>query len=373
MKDMRAGTVLPMPFDAHVHLRQGRILKHVLPATARDFGRAIVMPNTKPAVWNADTVRAYREEILECAPHGFEPLMTIYLTQQTTPEVILAAGKAGAVAAKFYPKHGTTNSDDGLVPEFFLAQSDWFAALEEAGMVMCIHAEHPKHIKARREHEFLKLFVDSRLPERFPKLRFVIEHVSTAYGLQVVSESDNVAGSVTAHHLVLTDDDVMGNHLNLCMPVAKSARDRSALREAVFQGNSPRIFFGSDSAPHQLSAKSKPEGSYGIYTAPIALKLLAQEFANASRSNNLSSFVSSYGPAYYRLPEEKRVIEVVAEPFHVLDPRSEPALMEPVRDPSAEVDEDAKTDPPPPGDRLTDPIIPFYAGRAIHWSVRYDR
>lgn len=345
MNGTKIGIVLPMPFDGHVHVRQDEVLKRVLPATARDFGRAIIMPNTNPPICTESDLRVYRNEIMEVAPPGFEPLMTIYLTQHTTPENILEAGRAGAVAAKYYPKHGTTNAGHGLEPESFILRGDWFAALTEAGMVLSIHAEHPAYPMTQRERKFLDLLVERELPLRFPKLRFVIEHISTAYGLAVVDRYENVGATVTAHHLILTTEDVIGNHDYLCMPVAKSERDRTALLEAVVQGQSPRIFFGSDSAPHPQSAKNRVIGAFGIYTAPVALPLLAQLFVSEKRASNLSAFVSTNGPNFYRLPEAKRVIEIVPEQQRVFDLTSDGV----------------------------DAIAPFCAGQVLHWTVRHDR
>lgn len=343
--NQRNGFVLPKPDDFHVHLRDGELLKRVLPDTARDFGRALVMPNLREPVWNAERLVAYRDEILVSSPPGFEPLMTIYLTKYTTPEIILQAAKAGAIAAKYYPKHGTTRSDQGLLPEELFRRDDWFAALAQAGMVLCLHGEDPRHPITRREHEFLKRFVDTGLPKRFSNLRIVIEHASTAFALSVAKLYANVAVTITVHHLMLTTDDVIGDHDCLCMPVAKSEKDRIALLEAATSGR-PDVFFGSDSAPHPRSSKDRARGAYGLYTAPVALPFLAQIFQEGNRFQNLSNFVSKFGAEWYRLPEPKGSIEVVAEGRHIIDPCT------------------TKSD--------SEVIRPFYAGRDIHWRVRYD-
>lgn len=370
MNGITTGFVMTKPDDFHVHLREGELLQRVLPATSNDFGRALVMPNLATPIWNATGVVRYREEILSAAPHGFEPLMTIYLTEHTTPEIILEAGKVGAIAAKYYPRHGTTASDYGLMPEAFLRRDDWFAALEEAGMVLCIHAEHPLKPYLTRENEFLKLFVEADLPRRFPKLRFVIEHLSTVFALDVVERYQNVGGTITVHHLLLTIDDVVGNSHHFCNPVAKDWRTKARLVEAAVAGQNPRIFFGSDSAPHPLSAKSRPRPAAGVFSAPMALPMLASIFSEQKRLSNLADFVSKFGAEFYHLPEQKAKIELVPRPFTVPDPTVVRAP--PRRDPDAEVDDDAQTDPPPPV-AWADPVIPFYAGQPIHWSVRYDR
>ncbi len=367
MTDMRTGLLMAKAFDAHVHLRQDRVLKHVLPFTTRDCDAALIMPNPEPIVWDAASVEAYREEIMASAPAGFRPLMTIYLTERTTPEVILRAKKVGAVAAKYYPHGGTMNSEHGLTPENFLKRDDWFEALQEADMVLCIHAEHPRYPYSQREQRFLKLFVGAEIAERFPKLRIVIEHVSSRVGLAVVGRYENVAATVTAHHLFLTHDDVYGNHHHMCMPVAKTEEDRLALIEAVVSGKRRDLFFGSDSAPHTLSVKSQPETKPGIFTAPVALALLAKAFTDQKRGrlSNLPDFVSTIGCEFYRIPESKQMIELVPEEQFVTKPAI--TFMKPDRD----IDDEAPTDPPPPDGQLSDPITTFFAGQVINWSVRY--
>lgn len=344
MNGIRAGFVLPKPDDFHLHVRQGEMLRRVLPATTRDFGRALMMPNLDPPVWTAKGVQAYREEILAASPHGFEPLMSIYLTPHTTPEIILEARKAGAIAAKYYPRHGTTASAHGLDPDDFLKNhDDWFAAMSEAGMVLCIHAEEPTAPYLERENAFLKKFEYSELPKRFPKLRMVIEHMSTWFAVDVVERHQNVGGTITVHHLLLTANDVLGNSHHFCNPVAKDWKCRQRLLEAAVTGKNPRIFFGSDSAPHPLSKKSQPLPPAGIFTAPMALPMLAEIFTEANRMSNLADFVSRFGAEFYGLPEQKEKITLVPEPSLVLIPTER------------------------------DPVIPFYAGRHIKWSVRYDR
>lgn len=343
---MTNGFVLPKPDDFHVHLREGEVLQRVLPDTARDFARALVMPNLKEPVWNAERLVAYRDEICAVSPPGFEPLMTIYLTEQTTPEIILDAANAGAIAAKYYPKHGTTQSDHGLLPEDLFLRDDWFEALAQSDMVLCLHGEDPRHVITRREHEFFKVFLDADIPARFPRLRFVIEHASTEFALSVAKRYANVAVTITAHHLLLTTDDVIGDHDCLCMPIAKSDRDRAALIEAVLSGRRD-VFFGSDSAPHPRRTKDKAKGSYGLYTAPVAIPLLAQLFAANGRLQMLPDFTSKFGAEWYGLPPPKGSIELVAEGRHILDPCSPPDY--------------------------PDVIRPFYAGRTIHWSVRDGR
>jgi dihydroorotase len=372
MGEVKFGIVLPMPFDGQVHVRKGEVLKQVLPATARDFGRAVIAPDTNPPITDALDVLAYRDEILGVVPSGFEPLLTIRLTDLTTPERILEAGKAGAVAAVYYPRPGQPSARHSFTPENFFKREDWFAALAEAGMVLSIHAEHPMFPLLQREEEFLKLFTEINLPLRFPRLRFILESISTATALDVVERYENVAASVTAHHLILTIDDVIGNHTNLCMPVPKSERHRKRLVEAVVQGESSRIFFASHSDPRLLSEKNRARGVPGLYTAPEALPLLTQVFASKSRACNLSDFVSINGPRFYQLPEPHGIIEILAQGHLVPDPTDD--IIPIVLDQSPpRADEDAETIPPPPPDLVADPIVSFCAGQVLGWTVRYDR
>lgn len=342
-----SGHVIPKPGDYHVHLRDGKMLERVLPDTARDFSRALVMPNLKEPVWDANSLTDYRDRILAVSPPGFQPLMAIYLTEKTTPEIILEAGKAGAVAAKYYPRDGTTNASHGLTPHRLFERVDWMEALVQAGMVLCLHAEdaiYPN--KLVREYEFLKQFMNSRLADIFPRLRIVIEHASTSYALDVCDHYKNVAVTITVHHLLLTTSDVIGDHDCLCMPVAKSEDHRMALNRMVI-GGMRRCFFGSDSAPHPRTTKERAQGSYGLYTTPVALPLLAKLFAENGSLQGLSDFVSGFGAEWYGLPESNDTIELVPEPWVVPDPSA------------------TGHDP--------DAIRPFYAGRSIHWSVRHNR
>ncbi len=343
-----SGMVIAKPDDFHVHLREGETLKRVLPDTCETFGRALIMPNLSEPVWDAERVIEYRDEILASARAGFEPLMTIYLTEHTTPDIILEAAKAGAVAAKFYPKHGTTQAQFGLTFEELLRHDEWFEALGLANMVLCLHGEDPARTMTRREHDFLIRFENSMLATRFPRLRFVIEHASTAFALDVASRHPNVAVTITAHHLVLTTDDVIGDHDCLCMPVAKSWRDRNALIEAVLSGRSD-VFFGSDSAPHPRFAKDLARGAFGLYTAPVAIPIIANIFAINGRFQGLQDFTSKFGAEWYQLPASTSVIEIVRENWTVPDSVG------------ADVHDTTRV------------IRPFMAGRELHWRVRSCR
>lgn len=304
---------LRMPDDMHVHLRDEDMLREVIRYTALQYGRAIVMPNLKDnPVLDAFDASAYRQRILdacfmmECS--GFEPLMTIYLTKNTTPDMIAAASVAGVQAVKFYPRHGTTNSDHGL-PSVRDIPDDVLEAMAFTRMVLCVHAEKPEAFIMDRERLCIPdvLYIAGR----HPNLRVVWEHVSCMEAVEIVKGGpSNLFASITAHHLVLTMDDVVGRNHHHCMPAPKSRIDRDAIVKAAISGN-PKFFFGSDSAPHPTAAKESAQAPAGVFTAPMALPLLAQVFEQNNALDKLEAFTSKFGADCYELPynEGKLVLE----------------------------------------------------------------
>lgn len=339
------GIVMPSPDDFHVHVRDDEMMRLVLPETTRTFGRALMMPNLPKPITTAERMIAYRDRILAVAPSSFEPLMTIYLTEETTPEMIIEAGRAGAVASKFYPKDGTNNSSHGVSPTRLLEREDWFEALGQAGMALCIHGEVTDVDLRERERTFMELFVNSNVANRFPKTRFVLEHLSSANGVETVDRYRNVGGTITLHHLKLTYDDAMSNPHHFCMPVPKTEDDVRALSRAVLSGENRRLFFGSDSAPHPLDRKEGTDDPKpGVYSAPGLMEKLAEWFDDADRLSRLKEFAAGDGAAFYGLPEPKGQIELVRETSIVPIP---------IRHPGA--------------------LTPFYGGRPVSWTVRHDR
>lgn len=299
-----------MPDDFHAHLRQGAMLRSVLPYTAGVFGRALVMPNTEPPIETAEDVNRYAEEIWRAATSeyttnsSFQPLMTIKLTRRTTPGIVHAARAAGAVAAKFYPEGATTNASGGYgslreVPR------DVLAAIAASGLVLSIHAEDPSAFVMDREARFLGQIDD--VLGRY-RLRVVVEHLTSRVGVEWVRSHDShyVAATITAHHLWTTLDDVVGGGLDphaFCKPVPKTPDDRQALIDAATEGDDDRrFFFGSDSAPHPRGRKECASGCAGAFTAPVALPLLAEVFESACSHNwvhALEEFVSKHGARFY--------------------------------------------------------------------------
>jgi dihydroorotase len=309
------------PDDFHVHLRQGEILAGVLPATALTFGRALVMPNTLPPILTAADAVSYRQaicvEIAKLGADHFHPLMTIKLVSSTTPQTILAARAAGVVAGKLYPEGVTTNSEDGV--RDLEALYPVFEQMQACEMVLCLHGESPGVFCMDREQHFA-LSVLPFLAGCFPKLRIVLEHVTTAAALRTVeSLHDKVAATVTPHHLLLTLDDVVGDKLqphHFCKPIAKTPQDRDALIAAAVSGN-PKFFLGTDSAPHPRDQKECASGCAGVFCAPVAMEVLAEVFEQQEALPKLEALTSEFGARFYGLPLNDSYVQLVREPYAV--------------------------------------------------------
>lgn len=288
--------------DMHVHLRQGQMLANVVEHTALQCGKALVMPNTMPAILTAADVTAYKESILQHIPKGvnFQPLMTFKVTAATNPKEMVALKNAGAIAGKLYPEGVTTNSADGVrdLKELYSV----YSAMQDAGLVLCLHGEKPGVFSMDREAAFLETL--EQLVADFPKLRIVLEHATTKAAVDMVTAlPSNVAATLTVHHLYITLDDVIGDRLNphlFCKPIAKRESDRVSLVAAATSGN-PKFFLGTDSAPHAIEAKECACGAAGVYSAPVVLPALAQLFEKHGCLDKLECFVAEYGSRFYGL------------------------------------------------------------------------
>ena len=303
---------ITLPDDFHAHLRRGSAMGDYARRHALGFGRALVMPNTVPPIASAAELRAYRAEIeAAVAPGGkpFVPLMTFKLAPGMGAAVVRGCAAAGALAGKYYPRGATTNSSDGLADPSEADEA--LAAMEEAGVVLSIHAEEPSAPVLEREAAFIPKL--ERIVARYPRLKMVVEHVSSAALLDfVLSCPPRVAGGVTAHHLLFTLDDLIGEGMNsrlYCKPVPKSAKDRDALRDAVFRGEG-KLFFGSDSAPHSAAAKASCPAPAGTYSSPVAIAALAGLFESRGALGRLEGFVSERGAAFYGLPPPGGLLEL---------------------------------------------------------------
>ena len=294
------------PDDWHLHLRDGAALSAVIGHSARQFARAIVMPNLRPPIVTVDQALAYRQRILAALPSGidFEPLMTLYLTDETPPAEMRRARDAGIVAIKLYPAGATTNSDAGVSDLAKVGPT--LAAAEREGIVLLVHGEvtDPAVDVFDREAVFIDRHLVA-LRRDFPGLKIVLEHVTTREGAQYVAEaSANTAATLTAHHLLYNRNALFAGGLrphHYCLPVLKREEHRQALVAAATSG-SPRFFLGTDSAPHAAVLKEHASGCAGCYTALTALELYAEAFDAAGALDRLEGFASFHGPAFYGLP-----------------------------------------------------------------------
>lgn len=315
---------LARPDDWHLHLRDGAAMQSVLPDTARCFARAIVMPNLKPPVRTVEEARAYRERILAALPTGsnFQPLMTLYLTNNTDPGEIARARASGFVhAVKYYPAGATTNSDLGVTD---LANCDAvFAAMEQHGVPLLLHGEvtDPAVDIFDREAVFIERHLIP-LRKKFPALKIVLEHLTTRQGVEFVqSAPPHVAATLTVHHLLYNRNAMFQGGMRphyFCLPVLKREAHRQALIAAATSGNA-KFFLGTDSAPHAVSAKETACGCAGIYTAHAAIELYAEVFETAGALDKLEAFASHFGADFYGLPRNGERITLKREAWVVPD------------------------------------------------------
>jgi len=291
------------PDDWHVHLRDGDMLRTVAPYTARQFARAIVMPNLVPPVTTSEAAADYRQRIREAAP-GFEPLMTCYLTDETNPDELERGREEGVwIAAKLYPAGATTNSASGVTDIRHIYPA--LERMERIGMVLCVHGEvtDPEVDVFDREAVFIERVL-SRMRSDFPELKIVMEHVTTAEAVQFVQSSGSkIAATVTPQHLIINRNALFAGGLRphaYCLPVAKREKHRLAIREAAT--HSTKFFLGTDSAPHARLAKESGCGCAGIFNAPFALESYATVFEEEGALDKLEAFASINGARFYGLP-----------------------------------------------------------------------
>jgi dihydroorotase len=317
-----AELTLVRPDDWHLHLRDGAMLAAVIGATARVFGRAIVMPNLKPPVTSVADAAAYRARILAARPAGsaFEPLMTLYLTDRTSADEVARAGASSFVkACKYYPAGATTNSEAGVTA----IANAWpaFAAMERAGVVLCVHGEvtDPDVDVFDRERVFVERHL-ARIVADFPALKVVVEHVTTREAVDFVTAAGpNVAATITPQHVVYSRNAMLAGYVRphlFCLPILKREVHRRALVAAATSGNR-KFFLGTDSAPHARGAKESACGCAGCYGAPAALPLYATVFEDAGALDRLEAFASFHGADFYGLPRNRDTITLCREPFAV--------------------------------------------------------
>lgn len=335
------------PDDWHLHLRDGTALAAVLPDTARQFARAIIMPNLKPPVTTVAQAAAYRDRILAALPVGlaFEPLMTLYLTDKTTAEEIVAAKASGFVhGVKLYPAGATTNSDAGVTDLRHCAAA--LEAMQRVGLPLLVHGEvtDPAIDIFDREAVFIDK-VMTPLRRDFPALKVVFEHITTKDAAEYVRDAEGpVAATITAHHLLYNRNAIFTGGIRphyYCLPVLKRETHREALVAAAVSG-SERFFLGTDSAPHARGLKEHACGCAGCYTGLHAMELYAEAFEAAGALDKLEAFASFNGPAFYSLPRNSGTLTLVREAWEL------PAEL-------------------PYGDTT---LVPLRGGETLHWKAR---
>ena len=338
---------LTRPDDWHLHVRDGAALQHVIGHTAKRFARAIIMPNLKPPVTSTEQAIAYRQRILAALPADteFEPLMTLYLTDKTSPQEIIKARQSGLVhAVKYYPAGATTNSESGVTHI-----KHTYAALEamaEQNMPLLVHGEVTATDIDMFDRE--KVFIDQVLAPlqlRIPSLRIVFEHITTRDAVEFVKQAPaNIAATITPQHLLYNRNALFTGGIRphyFCLPVLKRETHRQALLEVVSSGNK-KFFLGTDSAPHSQNAKESSCGCAGIYSAHAALELYAEAFASIDALDKLEGFASFYGADFYQLPRNTQTIQLVKQDWQVPESYSF-------------------------GD---DKLIPLCAGETLHWHIQ---
>lgn len=328
------------PDDWHVHLRDGEMLERVAPFTARQFARAIVMPNLVPPVTRSEGAAAYRDRILAAAGDGFTPLMTCYLTDDVDPDE-LARGFADGVwvAAKLYPAGATTNSASGVTDIRNIYPA--LERMQQIGMTFCIHGEVTDRDIDVFDRE--AMFIDrilTLLVRDFPALKMVLEHITTRQAAEFVADApDNVAATVTPQHLHLNRNALFNGGLRphaYCLPVVKREEHRLAVRKAAVSG-SPKFFLGTDTAPHAREAKESACGCAGIFNAPYALESYAQVFDEEGALDRFEAFASGHGPRFYGLPPNEGTVTLE---------RADHQVPETVAG-----------------------LVPFHAGETLHWKL----
>ena len=329
------------PDDWHVHLRDGAMLAAVAPYTARQFARAIVMPNLSPPVTSVEAAAAYRERIVGATGDGFTPLMTCYLTDDANPDAVARGFETGVwVAAKLYPANATTNSAQGVTDARNIHPA--LERMQAIGMPLLVHGEvtDPAVDVFDREAVFISQVLEPLMRD-FPALKIVFEHITTADAADFVRDSGpNIAATITPHHLVINRNALFAGGLRphlYCLPVAKRERHRLAVRAAATSG-SPKYFLGTDSAPHSRDAKESACGCAGIFNAPFALESYAATFEQDGALDRLEAFASEHGARFYGLPLNQDTVTLE---------RSEHAVAQEIAG-----------------------VVPFHASETLRWRLR---
>lgn len=307
---------LKSPLDMHLHLRDGKMLQIVAPLSAKTFSGALVMPNLVPPVTNKEMLLGYKDRILK-AINGekFTPYMTLFFKTDYSYD-FLKEVKSEILAIKLYPAGITTNSEGGVDNFSLDTLSPVLEAMSDLGIVLAVHGESDGFVMDR-EAEFIPIY--EKIAKRFPKLKIIMEHITTKEAVEALDRYENLFATITLHHLYITLDDVIGGLLRphlFCKPVAKRPEDRMALRRVAFMAH-PKVMFGSDSAPHPREKKEAPGCAAGVFTAPVALSALAQIFEEANVLENLEKFISLNAQKIYNITPISKDVVLERKDFNV--------------------------------------------------------
>lgn len=324
------------PLDMHLHLRQNEMLQNIAPLSSQSFSGALIMPNTLPPVTTKQMLQEYRQEILKATSgDSFTPYMTLFFSNSYDYDFLKSVQKE-ITAIKLYPAGITTNSEGGVDKFDIKSLQERLEAMSELGIPLCIHGETAGFVMDR-EAQFLPIY--KQLASAFPKLKIIMEHITTAAAAKALLEHENLYATITLHHLFITLDDVAGGKLRphlFCKPIAKRPEDKEALLNLALNANA-KVMFGSDSAPHPKSAKEAPGCAAGVFTAPIALQALAQLFEKHNKLENLQAFISDNAQKIYNITPHKKVVTLEKKRFEV--PQSYSG------------------------------VVPFLAGETLEWRV----
>ena len=324
-----------MPLDMHLHLRDGEMLQNVAPLTAYSYSGAIVMPNLVPPVSTLEDIKAYKARIMAAVPNDyFEPYMTLFY--KNYDKKFLESVSDKIIAIKLYPAGITTNSEGGVSSFDIEEMRETLETMSELEIPLCVHGETDGFVMDR-EAEFISIY--ELLAKSFPKLKIIMEHITTKNAVDILDKYENLYATITVHHLILTLDDVVGGMMmphHFCKPIAKRPEDLDALLTVALEAH-PKVMFGSDSAPHPQHTKESCGCAAGVFTAPISLQLLCEIFEQYDKLDNLQAFVSDNAQRIYGICPEFKEILLEKREFIVPDTYGS--------------------------------VVPMYAGEAIEWAI----
>jgi dihydroorotase len=331
---MKTHTLL-MPLDMHLHLRDGVMLENIAPLTAYSFSGALIMPNLVPPVTSKEDVLAYRERVMAAVPNDyFEPYMTLFYQNYDKKFLVDVADEITAI--KLYPAGITTNSEGGVSSFDIEEMRPTLEAMSELDIPLCVHGETDGFVMDR-EAEFMSIY--ELLAKNFPKLKIIMEHITTKEAVAMLDKYENLYATITVHHLLLTLDDVIGGMMmphHFCKPIAKRPEDLDALLSVALEAH-PKVMFGSDSAPHPREKKEACGCAAGVFTAPIALQLLCEIFEQFDKLDNLQDFVSDNAQRIYGICPEFKEVTLEKRPFTVPE--------------------------------IYGNVVPLYAGETLNWAI----